>query len=188
MNLIVHSTHQQSRIASLTCDATQITERCLCKTYLIKAEVHVDEESLHLNAEGQWNSPQTKMWQIWWWYNVCSLLLIKWPSQCQLIVFLPLSPCKQCISATWNPAIWILPEQTGNPSHTAPFSGLHLQDTWSGALSCHPHLFQSPSLEPSSACRASREDTVTDSHSHSDSHSPSCVLITQQSLLGKSSL
>lgn len=120
-----------------------------------------------MQQETKWNPPQTKMWQILWWYNVCPSLLIRWPSQCQLTEFLPLSPCKQCISATWNPAIWILPEQTGNPSHTAPFSGLHLQDMWSGELSCHPHPFQSPSLEPSSACRATREDTVTDSHLHS---------------------
>lgn len=114
-----------------------------------------------MQQDTEWDSPQTKMWQIRWWYNVCPSLLIRWLSQCHLTAFLPLSPCKQCISATWNPAIWILPEQTGNPSHTAPFSGLHLQDMWSGVLSCHPHLFQSPSPEPSSACRATREKTVS---------------------------
>lgn len=133
-----------------------------------------------MQLDTQRNSLQTKTWQIWLWYHVCPL--IRWTSQCQLTVFLPLSPCKQCISATWNPAIWILPEQTGNPSHTAPFSGLHLQDMWSGELSSHPHLFQSPSLERSSACRATREDTVMDSHLHS------CMLMIQQSLPGKSSL
>lgn len=134
-----------------------------------------------MQQDTQRNSLQTKAWQIWLWYHVCPLFLIRWPSQCQLTAFLPLSPYKQCISATWNPAIWIPPEQTGNPSHTAPFSGLHLQDMWSGELSCHPHLFQSPSLEPSSACRATREDTVMDSHLHL------CMLMIQQSLSGKSS-
>lgn len=135
-----------------------------------------------MQQDTQRNPSQIKMWQIWPWYHICPPPLIRRPLQCQLTVFLPLSPCKQCISATWNPAIWILPEQTGNPSHTAPFSGLHLQDMWSEELSCHPHLFQSPLLEQSSACRATREKPVMDSHLQS------CTFMMQQSLPGKRSL
>lgn len=37
----------------------QVTERCLCKTYLIKAEVNEGKKSLHLNAAGHTEEPSS---------------------------------------------------------------------------------------------------------------------------------
>lgn len=49
----------------------QVTERCLCKTYLIKAEVNEGKKSLHLNAAGHTEEPSSDQ-------NVANMTVISW--------------------------------------------------------------------------------------------------------------